>query len=209
MVMRSHRGSATVTDAPHARAAAAQAPIRGAGAKVGSDAPAEADRPVSAHDGAGMVRHYGDAVYRLLYRLSRDTHDTEDLTQETFLRALERADTFREGTDLRSWLLRIATNLFLDLCRRRKTGRAGELQGDPVDAGQQPGWIIQNAELGDLLGRAIARLPATARAVFVLRAQEEMSFRAIAQVLGATEETARWHMMQARRALMKDLEGKI
>ena len=189
--------------------AAAQPPIRGAHGTVGPIGATGEDRPVTAHDGAGMVRHYWDAVYRLLYRLSRDTHDTEDLTQETFLRALERADTFQAGTDMRSWLLRIATNLFLDLCRRRKTSRAGELPCDPVDAGKPPGWVIQNAELGDLLGRAIARLPAAARAVFVLRAQEEMSFRDIGQVIGATEETARWHMMQARRALMQDLEGKV
>jgi RNA polymerase sigma-70 factor (ECF subfamily) len=156
-----------------------------------------------------MVEHYWDAVYRLVYRLSRDAHDSDDLTQETFLRAMERAETFQEGTNLRSWLLRIATNLFLDLCRRRKSGRAGPLESEPIDRARSPDWIIQDAELGSLLARAIATLPETARVVFVLRAQEEMSFREIGQVIGATEETARWHMLQARRALMRKLEGKV
>jgi DNA-directed RNA polymerase specialized sigma24 family protein len=50
-------------------------------------------------------------------------------------------------------------------------------------------------------------LPETARAVFLLRTREELSFREIAEAIGATEETARWHMLQARRRLMQRLDG--
>jgi RNA polymerase sigma-70 factor (ECF subfamily) len=66
---------------------------------------------------------------------------------------------------------------------------------------------MANEELGAALADAIAELPETARAVFLLRTQEQMSFREIADVIGTSEETARWHMMQARRGLMKRLDG--
>src|SRR2546430_13712595 len=52
---------------------------------------------------------------------SSDLHDAEDLAQETFLRALRRFDTFKSGTNLRAWLLRIATNAFFDVERKRQT----------------------------------------------------------------------------------------
>jgi RNA polymerase sigma factor (sigma-70 family) len=60
-----------------------------------------------------------------------------------------------------------------------------------------------------LVAAAIGQLDDTQRAVFLLRTQEDLSFREIAETLGTTEETARWHMMQARRKLMKQLDGKV
>ena len=68
-----------------------------------------------------------------------------------------------------------------------------------------PARAAENAELRQALEAALAELPETARAVFLLRTREEMSFKEIGQAIGATEETARWHMMQARRRLMQRL----
>ena len=73
---------------------------------------------------AAVVEEHWTAVYKLVYSLTGNTHDTEDLTQETFLRALNRLDTFRPGTNMRSWLLRIACNAFFDWQRKRKRSRA-------------------------------------------------------------------------------------
>jgi RNA polymerase sigma-70 factor (ECF subfamily) len=164
---------------------------------------------MAAQDAAGMVEQHWDAVFRLLFRLTHNAHDTEDLTQETFLRAMERSESFQPGTDRRAWLRRIATNLFLDQCRRRKVAKAEALADDPVDRSRLVEGSLQNQELGAVLEQAIAGLPETARMVFVLRVQEEVSFQEIARLIGATEETARWHMMKARRLLMERLEGKV
>src|SRR5277367_3770287 len=75
-----------------------------------SSCPAGTPRPQGLPPFAEVVNTHWSAVYRLLYTMTGNQHDTEDLTQETFLRALRKQETFQANTRLRSWLLRIATN---------------------------------------------------------------------------------------------------
>jgi RNA polymerase sigma-70 factor (ECF subfamily) len=154
-----------------------------------------------------LVHQHWDAVYRLTYRLCGNLHQAEDLTQETFLRAIDRQEALADGVNVRAWLLRVATNLFVDACRRRKSVQFEALAQDPPREPQSSG--IEDAELTDLLNSAVAELPEQARAVLALRVEQDLSFRQIGQLLSITEETARWHMMQARRQLLRKLEGKI
>jgi RNA polymerase sigma-70 factor (ECF subfamily) len=158
---------------------------------------------------AEVVERHWNAMYRLVYRLTGNGPDADDLTQETFVRALARREAFQPGTNLRAWLMRIASNVFFDLERRRKTARAVPLdenlaRGDGPEAGP-----AEQAELSEVLAAAIAQLPETQRVVFLLRSQEELSFREIAAALDLTEETARWHMLQARRQLLARLDGQL
>ena len=71
-----------------------------------------------------VERHWG-AVHRLMFRMAGNDTDADDLTQEAFLRAFGRLDSYQPGTNVRAWLMRIATNAFFDLQRKRKTARAG------------------------------------------------------------------------------------
>lgn len=156
--------------------------------------------------GDELVDRHWDGVYRLAYHLCRDAHDAADLAQETFVKALSRADSFKDGTNLRAWLLRIVSNAFLDLRRKHKTAKAAPLEVEPASVAPD---AAQDSELNQMLMSAIQKLDDTQRTVFVLRTQDDLSFRDIAQVVDCTEETARWHMMQARRRLMRMLEGKL
>jgi RNA polymerase sigma-70 factor (ECF subfamily) len=156
---------------------------------------------------AQWVTAHWDDVYGLAYRLCRKRDEADDLAQEAFLKAAIRRESFSDGTNLRAWLLRIVTNAFLDGRRRRQSSGSEPLIEDPHASGQAPPEVIANEELGVALADAISELPETARAVFLLRTQEQMSFRDIGGSIGITEETARWHMMQARRGLMKRLDG--
>jgi RNA polymerase sigma-70 factor (ECF subfamily) len=175
----------------------------------GSNSTSEAERWVAEH---------WDAVYALTYRLTSSAHDAEDLSQETFLRAIERRSSFRSGSNVRAWLMRIATNAFLDRQRRRKVMKIApraeqEAAPEPMPgdraAASAPGQAMEARELHASVERAIAELAETPRLIFVLRSLEEMSFRDIAEALSMTEETARWHMMQARRQLLGKLDGKL
>jgi RNA polymerase sigma-70 factor (ECF subfamily) len=154
---------------------------------------------------APVVAAHWDAVYRLLYTLSGNTHDTEDLTQETFLRALSRLSSFAPGTNMRAWLLRIASNAFFDVRRKRQRARVESLSIDLPGAAMPPEQPLELAEQGELLKAALQDLSETARLVFHLRAVEDLPFREIAAILGSTEEAARWHMHQARTRLLKRL----
>ncbi|MBL8797921.1 MAG: sigma-70 family RNA polymerase sigma factor [Planctomycetia bacterium] len=158
-------------------------------------------------DFAAVVNEHWTGVYRLLHRLTGNSHDTDDLTQETFLRALNRLETFQAGTNLRAWLLRIASNAFFDLQRKRQSNRQQPLPDDAVSPERPPGQALETGEQGRLLRIALEELSETARLVFHLRVEEELSFREIADILGGTEEAARWHMHQARGKLLKRLSA--
>ena len=71
-----------------------------------------------------IYRTYFADVYRYALALSRDAHTAEEVTQETFFRALASIDQFRGECRLRVWLCQIARNQYLSLCRERK--RRGE-----------------------------------------------------------------------------------
>jgi RNA polymerase sigma-70 factor (ECF subfamily) len=154
---------------------------------------------------ATTVLVHWDAVYRLVYCLSGNTHDAEDLTQETFLRALDRSASFTPGTNLRAWLLRIASNAYFDLRRKRQRARIDPLTHDPPGTAPPPDHPLELAEQGELLRAALQELSETARLVFHLRAVEDLPFREVAAILGSSEEAARWHMHQARLKLVKRL----
>jgi len=66
-----------------------------------------------------VVRDHSARVYRLAYRLTGNSHDAEDLTQEVFVRVFRSLDSYIPGT-FEGWLHRITTNLFLDMARRRQ-----------------------------------------------------------------------------------------
>ena len=106
-------------------------------------------------------------------------------------------------------LCRIATNAFFDLRRKRQTLNIRALEEEPPQRGQRPEQAVEGAELNGLLMEAIGQLPEKARVVFLLRTQEELSFREIAEIVGASEETARWHMHQARSMLIAWLDGRL
>jgi RNA polymerase sigma-70 factor (ECF subfamily) len=156
------------------------------------------------------VNEHWDGVFGLAFRLTRKRHDAEDLAQEAFLKAAARHESFAAGTHLRAWLLRIVTNAFLDGRRRKNASPLTPIGDGPLSAcGPPPDHAIENRELGEALEAALAELGEMPRTVFLLRTQEQMSFRDIAGCVGTTEETARWHMLQARRILMQRMKGWI
>jgi RNA polymerase sigma-70 factor (ECF subfamily) len=152
-----------------------------------------------------MVRLHWQAVYRLLYSLSGDPHATDDLAQETFLRALGRLDSFQPGTNLRAWLLRIAANLFFDECRRCRRTRGVPLPEELPGRGPPVGSGLEITERSTLVRAALEELTELTRLVFHLRVQEELSFKEIAELAGTTEQAARWHMHHARTTLLARL----
>ena len=154
---------------------------------------------------AAAVDAHWPSVFRLLFCMTGNTHDAEELTQETFLRAWRRFDSFLPGTQLRAWLLRIATNACLDVQRQRKLAGKVPLPDDLPAVQNEPSHRLVTAEQAALLRAAIDELSETTRAVFHLRATESLSFREIAAMLDTTEQAARWHMHQARQKLVKHL----
>jgi RNA polymerase sigma-70 factor (ECF subfamily) len=159
-------------------------------------------------DFTGIVNQHWTAVYKLSYTLTGNVHDSEDLTQETFLKALNRIETFQANTNMRAWLLRIASNAFFDQQRKRQRANQQQLPEDVPAVTKPVEHSLETVEQTELLKAALTELSELTRMVFHLRAQEELSFREIAEIVGTSEEAARWHMFEARNKLVKRLAEK-
>jgi RNA polymerase sigma-70 factor (ECF subfamily) len=152
---------------------------------------------------ARLIERYWDRLYRWLYHLTRDRHAAEDLTQETFLRALAAVKTFRPGSNFRAWVFRIGHNNFVNQKRaeRRTKHQLPEDAAAPEIGSAEA--AAENREALEMVNRAISELSADFRAALLLHVQEGLSYREVAKVLNTTEETARWRVFKARQKLMK------
>jgi RNA polymerase sigma-70 factor (ECF subfamily) len=157
---------------------------------------------------AVLVERYWDRLYRWLYHLTHHRHTAEDLAQETLLKAFANLSRYRIGGNFHAWLFRIAYNSFVT--QWRSEGRARQAMPRHLRA-QEEGPVEQvlTREALQLLARAVGRLPAEFRAAFLLRAEEGLSFRQIAEVLGTKEETARWRVFKARQKLMEVMAPEL
>jgi RNA polymerase sigma-70 factor (ECF subfamily) len=157
---------------------------------------------------AGLVERYWDRLYRWLYRLGHDQHQAEDVAQETLLKAFTALPSFTEGTRFQAWLFRIAFNTFLN--QKKRSARVVLAFPDSLPANEAgPVEQLMSREALQELARAVGRLPGEFRAAFLLRAEEELSFREIAEVLGTSEETARWRVFKARQKLLEVMKEHL
>jgi len=141
--------------------------------------------------------------------MTRNVHDTEELTQETFLRALRQFASFRPRSNLRAWLLRIASNAWSDLKRKRRRVPFETLEHEPPEHVRSAEAELEQAEQTRLAQAAVEQLSETPRAVFHLRVVEELSYREIAELLDTTEEAARWQMHDARKRLLRQMTRTV
>lgn len=147
-----------------------------------------------------LYRRYVGRIHGLCIRMTGDADAAEDCTQETFVQAWYKLDSFEGRSRLSTWLHRIAVNAVLG--RRRKERdwlrREPELADLPAED-RSPGTRI------DLEG-AIRALPAGARDVFVLRGVYGYSHEEAADMLGVAVGTSKAQLHRARRLLKEWLE---
>ncbi len=176
--------------------------------QAGQVAAAAAWTPPSWDD---VVREHSARVYRLAYRLTGNSYDAEDLTQEVFVRVFRSLGTYTPGT-FEGWLHRITTNLFLDLARRRQRIRfeglgeetAGRLRGDEPTPAQAFDARHFDADVQDAL-RALAP---EYRAAVVLCDIEGLSYEEIAGTLGVKLGTVRSRIHRGRAQLRVALDHR-
>ncbi len=158
-------------------------------------------------------------LYGMALRLARNRSDAEDLVQEALLRAYRGYHTFREGTNLRAWLMRILTNTFINEYRRRsRRPRETELdEGGEVTAyrsnayEQVRSWsrapedqLIEQIFESDIV-EAIEDLPVIYRIPVLLADVEGLSYKEIAQTLEVPMGTVMSRLHRGRNALRKAL----
>ncbi len=151
-----------------------------------------------------LYRQHAERVYALCLRMSGNAQEAEELTQDAFVRAWGKLETFRGQSAFSSWLHRLTVNVVLG--RWRSKGRHRERVVSLADVATL-GEHNKHPEprLAVDLERAIAGLPAGARTVFVLHDIEGHRHRDIADMTGLAVGTSKTQLHRARRLLRKAL----
>jgi RNA polymerase sigma-70 factor (ECF subfamily) len=153
---------------------------------------------------------YADTLYNLARYLTRNPADAEDLVQDTYARALQAADQFTSGTNLKAWLFRILRNTFISGYRRHRHDptRGGLDTVDPNAQGaESQEWLRDDLELDRLrkvvaaeIEQALLTLSEDARTAILLDL-EGLSEVEVAQVMGCAVGTVKSRLARARAAL--------
>lgn len=146
--------------------------------------------------------HFAD-VYRYVLALSRDEAVAEEITQETFFRALSSIEEFRGECQLRVWLCQIARNRYLSHCREGK--RYGKFAEESADICIEDD--LADRESVQKLHRLLHSLPEPYKEVFSLRTFGELPFAEIGDLFGKTENWARVTYFRARQKLKEAYHG--
>ncbi len=141
-------------------------------------------------------------IYRLLLRMTGNPDDASDLTQDTFVRGLQRLDQFDGRSAIASWFYRIAVNEALQFRRRQSVGTSKLQDMAPGRTNEAP---RPTTDLRLDLEGALAELPSDDQALLLLKYQEELDYRDLAQVLDCAEGTVASRLSRARERLRKIL----
>ncbi len=167
-----------------------------------------------------LVTRYEQRVYSLALRILRQEQDAEDVTQQTFLSAMEHLKEFRGEASFSTWLLRITTHAALKIIRKRRgldtVSLEAATEGEPgydtvphpeyiADWRQSPGELAQKNEVQRLLEGAMSELDEKHRLVFLLRDVEGVSVRETAETLGLSEPNVKVRLLRARLQLRERL----
>ena len=153
-----------------------------------------------------LYERYVASVYRHLFHMVSDVDIAQDLTEQTFLRALEAIHRYeRRGVPILAWLLRIARNLCLNDQRVRRNNSSVRRNGDG-DVVASPEFFCEAKLDGEEVRRAVQALDGDQRQVIVLRFMDGLSYAEVARVLGKSVGAVRVAQYRALRALRRSLE---
>jgi RNA polymerase sigma-70 factor (ECF subfamily) len=165
----------------------------------------------------GVMRAHQQHVYRVLVSLVRDPDAADTLTQECFLRAYRKRESFRGDSSLRTWLVAIAVNLARDHVRNRRMSfwkrlfqrgqDAAELADTLADKRPTADKMLSAREELGAVWAALDSLSERQRTVFVLRFVDDLSLEQIAAVTGTTVGTVKTHLFRAT-ATLRQLTGR-
>lgn len=151
-----------------------------------------------------------EAVFRYVLTLCRNETDAQDITQETFLKAMNAADRFQGASSLYTWLCAIAKNIWLNRCKRDRREQSCD-QPEPVALDKSVEQMAVEKDLSLHIHRVLHQLSEPYKEVFSLRVFGQLSFAEIAQLFSKTESWARVTCHRAKKIITETLrkEGML
>src|ERR1700720_1206356 len=162
-----------------------------------------------------LVKRYDRKLLRIAQNITHNREDSQDAVQETFLKAFQHLDQFREDSKFSTWLICITVNQSLMKLRKRATRDMSldedfQADGDmlPMEAADwapNPEQLYWASELRDILVNTLSELRPVLRAVFVLRDIEGLSTDQTAEVLNLSHTAVKARLWRARLQLRERL----
>jgi RNA polymerase sigma-70 factor, ECF subfamily len=142
-------------------------------------------------------------IFVQIYRIVGNVADAQDLTQEAFIKALQRQDQLKDELKAAHWLSRIATNTALDFLRRHNRVTFCEMDVAPESHAESPEDQVLRGEHRDYLEDGLRLLTPRERAALVLRDVEDLPAEEVARRLECSTATVRSHIANARIKLRR------
>jgi RNA polymerase sigma-70 factor (ECF subfamily) len=166
----------------------------------------------------GLYEQFRRPIYSYAYRLLSSQEDADDVTQEVFVRAFVSWDALHEREHLSAWLYRIATNLCVDLLRRRKRvswkllgacsheEQSSEKVSDDLSAFLSDSGGIPEVAERELIHMALKCLPIDFAVVLVLSAAQGVPYQEIAEIVGVSPQAAATRISRAKKKFVEQYQ---
>jgi RNA polymerase sigma-70 factor (ECF subfamily) len=150
-----------------------------------------------------LMNKYRRVVFAVAFRYAGNQEEANDLAQEAFINAYKNLPRFRGEASFKTWLLRIVTNLSINL---KKSGRMSKDSGqvpEDLDAGASPEALdrVMNSERNVQLYQAIAKLPPKQKQALMLKTFEDMTCEQVAEAMNCSIGTVKANVFQAVKKL--------
>ena len=166
-----------------------------------------------------LIDSYKNMVYNLAYRMSNNSQEAEDISQEAFLRAYQSLSRFNPSYKFSTWLYQITLNIIRDRFKKKELNYVSldapvetddsEFYSQPADLTNNPEEIVTQKENIQAIQKAIYSLPLKYREIVVLRHLQDLSYIEIANILKLPTGTVKVRLYRAREQLRKILENNI
>ena len=155
-------------------------------------------------------KQYFSDVYLYILRLSGNEHIAEEITSDTFFKAMQSIDSFRGDCDVRVWLCQIAKNAYYSYIRKNsRTEQVDESEIEEItDLAPNVAEEYERREEIERIQRILHDVGEPYKEVFMWRVYAELSFKQIAQIFGKNENWACVTYHRARKMIKERLEGK-
>lgn len=161
-----------------------------------------------------LLRRHTTRLYQLFYRFTGNRQETEDLTQDLFLRVYQTLRSYRasEGS-FKTWVTSVGRNLLIDHYRRARHDRQTSSLDDEASHVSEratprpnPERLARQTELGRHVERALLELRPELREAVILRDLQQLEYREIQQILGVPEGTVKSRINRGRIELARTLQ---
>ena len=147
-------------------------------------------------------------IFVQIYRIVDNVADAQDLTQETFIKALQHQEQLKDEQKAAHWLSRIATNTAIDFLRRNSRATFCEIDEAPESQTESPEQELLRGEHRDYLEDGLRLLSPRERQALLLRDVEGLPAEEVASILNCSKATVRSHIANARTKLRRYMERR-